>query len=178
MKRRSLGKALEVIVVHHVEAEERIEIHDLQASKILLHADVVEIPLDALEIQVKGWVFRPDEEQIVLGERPEECVGEDAVKRSDKRLHVLQRHVVAVEPLADESAFGQTRPHDLEELAGEERAHACHPGVRGFGDDDVVRLAREQKVAPCIVEDHTRAGTVEDAIVDVLEEPGSARDLG
>lgn len=113
---------------------------------------------------------RGADKQVVRAQRrPDRGIGEYRPKGRNDAAEGFEVQRIGIDPYAGNPAFGESGPTELKVLAREQIAHAGDPGIRGFGDDDVVRLRRyRQEVAPIVNED-VRAGVVENGIVEPIE---------
>ncbi len=119
-----------------------------------------------------------DEQQIRIADQPRGSVRKRGRERRHDRAQVLLADVVSVRPLAEDAVRSQAVARCGEELAGEERRHAGHPGVRRLRDNHVVGARGQQHVRAAVADHQMRAWIGQGVVVLPGEEAGRRDDIG
>ena len=148
-----------------------------EAVRMHFVGDAGEPAADLLRGRGGERAVRPDEQGVAVVEDEERRFGEHLGETADHRLHFGLGQPVEVDPLAEEPAGGEPGARLLEELDGEERGDAAHPGVRGLRDDHFVALAAEPQVVPGVHPQEREPLVVPGGAVGLREQPRRFRHL-
>ena len=87
----------------------------------------------------------------------------------DDAGHHGQGQLIELHPLTEHAIVGEPAPHHLEKLGRVQGSHPGHPGVAGFGGDNVVAGRVQLERAACVIDHDGDVGPGEHSVVDVEE---------
>lgn len=129
---------------------------------------MIEATLDTVDILVGGGEGA-DEEEVAVEGLPDGEVGEDGAEGGEHGTEGGVVGFVDLDPLGDDAAGFEAFAAGFVVFEAEDTGNAGHPGVGGFGDDDVVFAAGGGEEGLCVVDDDLGAWVFEGGAVEGAE---------